>query len=137
RWAPCCKYDGPREGSMRRMISRGTKPVISSALERRRPRGGRRNPARRARPIGTGLEHLEDRRMMAVYQDASGWTVVEPSVDTRTIYVSSSAGDDSNDGLSAATAKRTIHAAKSLLRDGSPDWLLLKRGDTFTDQRFG
>lgn len=60
---------------------------------------------------------------------SSGWTVFVPSSDTRTIYVSSSTGNDSNNGLSESTPKRTIAAGKSLLRNGYPDWLLLKCGD--------
>jgi len=62
-----------------------------------------------------------------------GWTVFTPSVDTRTVYVSSSQGNDANDGLSTGTPKRTIAAGKSLLRNGYPDWLLLKKGDTWDE----
>lgn len=69
---------------------------------------------------------------MAVTVDAGGWTTVTPSSDSRIVYVSSSTGNDANDGLSEATPKATIAAAKSLLRDGMPDHLLLKRGDTWT-----
>lgn len=67
----------------------------------------------------------------AVHIDAYGWTVVTPSEDSRIVYVSSSEGDDSNDGLSPETPKATIEAADLLIRDGYPDHLLLKRGDTF------
>ncbi|MFO0569248.1 MAG: hypothetical protein U0263_26550 [Polyangiaceae bacterium] len=59
-----------------------------------------------------------------------GWNRYVPSADTRIVYVSA-AGDDAADGLSEATAKKTVGAALSLLRDGYPDWLLLRRGDTF------
>ncbi|HKS16124.1 MAG TPA: hypothetical protein VJU16_02370, partial [Planctomycetota bacterium] len=65
------------------------------------------------------------------------WTTLSPSGDTRTIYVSDSAGDDTQDGLTEPTAKKTIAAGKALLRTGFPDWLLLKAGDTFTDQSIG
>src|SRR5262249_37644605 len=73
---------------------------------------------------------------------AAGWTEFSPSVDTRIVYVSSSTGDDANNGLSHTKPKRTIAAGKALLRDGFPDWLLLKRGDAWgesldTDQEFG
>jgi hypothetical protein len=68
---------------------------------------------------------------------ASGWTTFTPSPDTRTVYVSSSTGNDSNTGLSQSSPKRTINAGKALVRNGFPDWLLLKRGDTFTDESFG
>lgn len=66
--------------------------------------------------------------------DEAGWTDLTPSVDTRTIYVSSSEGSDSNNGLSEATPKRTIAAGAALLRDGMPDWLLLKKGDVWTGE---
>ena len=62
-----------------------------------------------------------------------GWTVVVPSADTLIIYVSSSTGNDTNNGLSAAAPVKTIAKGYSLLRRGMPDELLLKRGDTFSD----
>lgn len=64
---------------------------------------------------------------------ASFWTQFTPSVDTRLIFVSSSAGNDSNSGLTPATPVKTIARGYQLLRDGSPDWLLLKRGDTWVE----
>ena len=66
-----------------------------------------------------------------------GFTTHTPSVDTVIIYVSNSDGDDANDGLSEGAAKKTIAAGIALLTDGNPDWLLLKRGDTWTDEAFG
>jgi len=66
-----------------------------------------------------------------VTRDANGWTQITPSSDSRLVYVSN-AGSDSNDGLSPSTPKATIAAANSLIRDGYPDHLLLRRGDTFT-----
>ena len=45
------------------------------------------------------------------------------------IYVSSSTGDDKNDGLTEDTPVKTISKATSLLR--SDDVMLFKRGDTF------
>lgn len=65
--------------------------------------------------------------------DSDGWTVLTPSPDTRFIYVSSSEGDDSNDGLTPQTPKRTLDSARRLMRQASPDWLMLKRGDVFTE----
>jgi hypothetical protein len=61
----------------------------------------------------------------------NGWTVFEKSPDTHIIYVSSSTGSDINDGLTPGTAVQTIAAGSALLRNGYPDWLLLKRGDTW------
>jgi hypothetical protein len=65
--------------------------------------------------------------------DSHGWTQVAPSSDSRVVYVSNSTGDDSNDGLSPERALATIAAGNRLLRDGYPDQLLLRRGDTFTE----
>src|SRR5690606_6289182 len=60
-----------------------------------------------------------------------GWAELAPTVDSRSVYVSSSGGDDRNDGLSPESPKRTIRAGYGLLRDGPPDWLLLRSGDTW------
>jgi hypothetical protein len=62
---------------------------------------------------------------------AVGWTMLAPSIDTMHVFVSSSAGSDQNSGLSEESPKATIQAAVSLLRQESPDWLHLKRGDRF------
>jgi hypothetical protein len=107
----------------------------------------RLNPRRRLRQTGSfpapapaaapeQFEPLEDRRLLSVSIDAQGWTNVTPSADTRTIYVSSSQGSDLNTGLSPDSPFKTIAKGKTLLRSGSPDWLLLKRGDVFSE-RYG
>ncbi len=62
-----------------------------------------------------------------VSQDSEGWTVVTESPDTRIIYVSSSMGSDTNDGLSENYPVQTLERAYSLLRDSCPDWMLLMR----------
>jgi len=64
---------------------------------------------------------------------SADWTDFSASGDARVVYVSSSGGDDANDGLSPVTPKRTIAAGKALMRDGFPDWLLLERGDSFDE----
>lgn len=66
---------------------------------------------------------------------SAGWTSFTISVDTRRIYVSDSVGNDNNDGLSENAPKKTVAAGAALLRTGFPDWLLLKAGDTWVDQR--
>lgn len=76
---------------------------------------------------------MESRTLMAVSLDSAGWTKITPSSDTRTIHVSSSEGSDQNNGLSADAPVKSIAKGVSLLRNGSPDWLVLKRGDTFND----
>lgn len=62
-----------------------------------------------------------------------GWTVFKESEDTRKIYVSSSTGIDTNDGLSESSPKKTVDAGVKLLRDNMPDWLLFKRGDQWDE----
>ncbi len=61
----------------------------------------------------------------------TGFTTFTKSADTRVVYVSSSEGDDRNDGLSPQTPVRSINRGESLVRDGYPDWLLFKAGDVF------
>jgi len=61
---------------------------------------------------------------------SDGFTKFTKSSDTRVIYVAAN-GNDSNDGLSTARPMRTASAAYKKLRDGKPDWLLFKAGDTF------
>lgn len=67
---------------------------------------------------------------------STGWTTFTATVGgafpTRKVYVSSSTGNDGNSGLDDTHPKLTLHAAAQLIRDGFPDWLLLKSGDTFT-----
>ena len=62
--------------------------------------------------------------------DAQGWTII-PTAGGRTIYVSSSTGNDANDGLSEGSPKATVQAGLNLMRNDQPDWCFLKRGDTF------
>jgi hypothetical protein len=56
--------------------------------------------------------------------------------DPVVIHVSSSTGVDGQDGLSPETAVKTVRRGQALLRNGQPDRLLLKRGDTF-EETFG
>lgn len=63
--------------------------------------------------------------------DSGYWTDLQPSPDSRLIYVSSSTGNDANSGLSPQQPKATIAAGKALMRNGFPDWLMLQRGDTW------
>jgi hypothetical protein len=72
-----------------------------------------------------------DASIVVTQLTAGGWTTFEPSADSRIVYVSSSGGDDANDGLSELAPKATIAAGLALMRHGYPDWLLLKKGDVF------
>ena len=68
---------------------------------------------------------------------ANGLPIIAPQSNSRVIYVSSSTGSDSNTGLSPNSPLKTIAAGEALLRNGYPDQLLLKAGDTFVNQSFG
>jgi hypothetical protein len=70
-------------------------------------------------------------------EEESGWTTFDLSDDSRLVYVSSSDGDDSNDGLSPESAVSTPARGAQLVRDGFPDFLLFKRGDTWRNQDLG
>lgn len=83
------------------------------------------------------LEQMEARRLLSVTLDDQGWTVFGRSADTRVIYVSSSAGDDANSGLTEGAPLKTLGKARTLLRNGAPDWMLLRRGDVWTESLTG
>src|SRR5688500_14316556 len=92
-------------------------------------RTSRRNAtARISRAV---VDTLEGRLHFSVSYDAAGFTVVTPGASDRIVYVSASGGNDSNYGLSAVAPVRTLNKAKSLVRSGYGDQMLLKRGDTF------
>lgn len=63
-------------------------------------------------------------------EEESGWTTFDLSPDSQVIYVSND-GDDSNDGLSPENAVATSARGAELVRDGFPDFLLFRRGDTW------
>lgn len=70
---------------------------------------------------------------LAIDRNPEGWSVLEPSVDTRIIFVSSSEGNDHNSGLTPSKPVRTLERAEELVRNGYPDWVLMKRGDTWNE----
>lgn len=82
-------------------------------------------------PRACRLERLEGRLFLSVATDSAGWTVITPSSDSRLVYVSSSSGNDQNGGRSPANAVASLKRAEALARDGSPDEILLKRGDVW------
>ena len=61
------------------------------------------------------------------------WTTFKESADTQKVYVSTSDGNDANDGSAPEKAVKTLAKGISLLRDGMPDWMLLKRGDVWLE----
>jgi hypothetical protein len=86
-----------------------------------------------SRALHGAIEPMESRLMMAVGLDGNGFTTVTPSSDTKTIFVSTSDGSDSNTGLSADAPVKSLAKGVSLLRSGSPDWMLLKKGDVWNE----
>jgi hypothetical protein len=64
------------------------------------------------------VESLEVRTLLAVTVDAQGWTDFTRGDDARTIFVSSSIGNDKFRGLSPKKPVRTLAKARSILRDG-------------------
>ncbi|WP_319409042.1 hypothetical protein [uncultured Desulfosarcina sp.] len=76
-------------------------------------------------------------------KNAQGWTIFTPSSDSRIMYVSAS-GNDSTGQIYNSTsfsdsfnpsdeaAFATYAAAYANARNGYPDWILFKRGETFT-----
>jgi len=83
--------------------------------------------------LSTGHALAQATQGIGVY-GPEGWTVLRPSQDTKFIFVSSSTGNDANDGLSPERPKRTIDVARRGVRAGYPDWVLLKRGDSWTEE---
>lgn len=61
-----------------------------------------------------------------------GWTDLTPAPGAVVTYVSSSTGNNANPGTQAAPLA-TIAAGYAKLRDGQPDQLLLKCGDTWNE----
>src|SRR5690606_1053735 len=66
--------------------------------------------------------------------DEDGFTTFELPADSVVIYVSND-GDDGDDGLTPATAVASLTHAAGLVRDGEHDFILLRRGDVWRDQK--
>jgi hypothetical protein len=80
-------------------------------------------------------------------KDINGWTIFTPSSDSRIIYIATN-GDDSTGKFYTPTSPEvgsdpfkpsgsiqpyaTFTAAFAQAREGAPDWILFKRGDSFT-----
>lgn len=67
------------------------------------------------------------------YVMPDGWSEIQQAPDARVVYVSSSLGNNNNDGLSEAAPLRTPSAAYSIVRDGYPDRVLFRAGDVWID----
>ena len=64
--------------------------------------------------------------------DSNGWSTITPSNDSRLIHVSNSEGNDSTGDGSINNPYKTIAKGLDFIRDGQPDHLLLKRGDSWS-----
>jgi hypothetical protein len=80
-------------------------------------------------------------------QDGAGWSILTPAADSRLVYVSASGGNDSTGQVylpgdssigvdpyhpaEAVLAYASIDSALGQVREGCPDYILLKRGDTW------
>lgn len=96
--------------------------------------------------LPTDLTDLASKFTMPA-QDANGWSILTPSADSRLIYVSANGDDataqtylpssaqvgaDPYNPSGAILPYATIDAALAQARAGYPDYILLKRGDTWT-----
>ncbi|MDF1810494.1 MAG: hypothetical protein P1U42_12460 [Phycisphaerales bacterium] len=91
--------------------------------------GSRRLIAAVSLCVGLGISLAQAQEV-----NEQGWTVLEPSEDSRFVFVSSSTGNDSNSGFSPSRAVKSFDRAMDLMRDNSADWMLLKRGDVWDKQ---
>lgn len=66
-----------------------------------------------------------------------GWTTYDIGDESLVVFVSSSEGDDNNNGLSPQTPVKTLAKAAALVRDGENDFMLLRRGDRWRDEELG
>lgn len=70
--------------------------------------------------------------------DANGFSVFAQSSDTQIYYVSSSGSDaGANTCLVQVSPCQTLAYTKGKLRADKPDWLLLKKGDTWINEQLG
>ncbi len=72
-------------------------------------------------------------------EETEGWTEFVRANDTEIVFVSSSEGNDNNDGALPETAVRTLARGKAIMEsldpnnEGSENWMVLKRGDTWNE----
>ena len=83
-------------------------------------------------------DSLDTSELAESLSNENGWSTFDTSANTTIIYVSSSQGNDSWTGLcpdapasGLCGPKKNIFAGVNALRNGFPDWLLLRRGDTW------
>lgn len=69
--------------------------------------------------------------------EEGGFTTFDGTVNSHFIFVSSSTGNDNNDGSTPEQAVQTLSRGAELVRDGEHDFLLLQRGDTWRSEVLG
>lgn len=95
-------------------------------------RGGFSESALRSRPSVVCVEPVEPRRL-ASSTPVDGWTDIRPGTGATIVYVSRSAGNDSNSGLSVSSPVQTVARGISLMHQNTADQLLLARGDIWDE----
>lgn len=79
----------------------------------------------------------DDDEAAAPRDQEGGFTTFDVGTDSKVVYVSSSEGDDANDGSSPSQAVATLSRGADLVRDGENDFMLLHRGDVWRDEELG
>ncbi|HUU70620.1 MAG TPA: LamG-like jellyroll fold domain-containing protein, partial [Planctomycetota bacterium] len=90
----------------------------------------------RSKDRSGNLSDLSNSPFVQLAAQGPEWSNYQPSGDSRVVYVSRSAGSDSYDGYTpewngSSGPKASVAAGIAMMRDGMPDWLLLRRGDTW------
>jgi hypothetical protein len=90
---------------------------------------------RKGRPANSVLAAVHDTRFGtdAVTAASTGWFTFDLHFGNKRVWLNSSGGSDSNDGLSAATAKATFDAALPLLSGGDQLMIAGTGGRTYSD----
>ncbi|MBN2804613.1 MAG: hypothetical protein JXR91_16080 [Deltaproteobacteria bacterium] len=84
-----------------------------------------------------GCANADDDETSGSREMEEGFTTFDIGADSTVIYVSSTDGDDDNDGLTPDTPVKTIAKGASLVTDGHNDFILLKRGDVWRGESLG
>jgi hypothetical protein len=79
----------------------------------------------------------DDDETAAPRDQEGGFSTFDVGAGSQVIYVSSSEGDDNNDGTSPAEAVATLARGAELVRDGENDFMLLRRGDVWRGESLG
>jgi hypothetical protein len=75
-------------------------------------------------------------------RDGNGWTVFTPTADVYYVASAANGGSDTNDGLAPTDEGGgvgpllTLVTAFGKLTNGQPDWIVLRAGDTWTNEKF-